>query len=204
MKKRNIQKEFSGKKSGFTLIEMMVALSIFSFSVLAVLVLLGTSISNVGYAEKKMTASYLAEEGIEFMRNMRDTFVLYDPDGAQKGWEKFNTSLNQCIFTNNNPNNPDKKCYFDNQGMFSSSTPIVYIDYSSCSVPPYNGICPIMHYDPNSGYGYTSGTATDYIRDVFVQEITPDEIRIFSTVHWKQKSADFSVTFSEDLFNWVQ
>ncbi len=178
---------------------MMVALSIFSFSVLAVLVLLGTSISNVGYAEKKMTASYLAEEGIEFMRNMRDTFVLYDPDGAQKGWEKFNTSLNQCIFTNNNPNNPDKKCYFDNQGMFSTSTSIIDIPYTPC-----NGSCQPMYYEPTNGYGYSSGTITDYRRDVFAEQITANETRVFSTVHWQQKSANFSVTFSEDLFNWVQ
>ncbi len=198
MKKRNIQKKFSGKKSGFTLIEMMVALSIFSFSVLAVLVLLGTSISNVGYAEKKMTASYLAEEGIEFMRNMRDTYVLYDSGGAQAGWTNFLTHIDPCIFDNTNPN---KKCYFDNEKMFSQSHSITTIPTPSCGT----GNCSPMNYMSTSGYGYDpSGTVTDYVREIKAEQITANEIRVFSTVHWQQKSADFSVTFSENLFEWVQ
>jgi hypothetical protein len=31
-----------------------------------------------------------------------------------------------------------------------------------------------------------------------------DEVRILSTVSWTQGSGSYSVTFSENLFNWVE
>ena len=65
------------KKNGFTLIETLVAVSIFTMSIMALLVVLTQGIANNNYAKKKILASYLAQEGIEYIRNMRDTYTLY-------------------------------------------------------------------------------------------------------------------------------
>lgn len=72
---------------GFTLVETLVAISIFTLSMVAVLSVLVTSISNTSYAKRKMVASYLAQEGIEYVRNMRDNYVLYPESG--KSWVSF-------------------------------------------------------------------------------------------------------------------
>ncbi|MDD5721147.1 MAG: hypothetical protein PHT16_01715 [Candidatus Pacebacteria bacterium] len=77
---------------GFTLVETLVSISIFTMSILGLMSILASGISDVNYAKQKMTAEYLAQEGIEYVRNMRDTDVLYDTDGAQVGWNKFITS----------------------------------------------------------------------------------------------------------------
>jgi len=74
---------------GFTLVETLVAISIFTMSILALLVILTQGIANTNYAKHKITASYLAQEGIEYARNVRDTLVLYNASSSQDGWNSF-------------------------------------------------------------------------------------------------------------------
>ena len=65
------------KGDGFTLVETLVAISIFTVSILGIMSVLASGISQTSYAKQKMIASYLAQEGIECIRNIRDTYVLY-------------------------------------------------------------------------------------------------------------------------------
>lgn len=74
---------------GFTLVETLVAISIFTMSILGLISILASGVSNINYAKQKIVAGYLAQEGIEYVRNMRDTDVLYNPSGAQAGWNIF-------------------------------------------------------------------------------------------------------------------
>lgn len=84
-------KKFRRINKGFTLVETLVAISIFTVSLLGIMSVLASGISNTSYAKQKMVASYLAQEGIEYVRNMRDTAVLYPPSGqtTQDMWDVF-------------------------------------------------------------------------------------------------------------------
>ncbi|OGI95347.1 hypothetical protein A2917_02160 [Candidatus Nomurabacteria bacterium RIFCSPLOWO2_01_FULL_42_17] len=82
-------KLFKKNNGGFTLVETLVALSIFTVSLLGIMSVLASGISNTNYSKQKIIAGYLAQEGIEYVRNLRDTAVLYDADGAQAGWSSF-------------------------------------------------------------------------------------------------------------------
>ena len=73
------------KGGGFTLVETLVAISIFSVSILGIMSVLASGISHANYAKQKMIALYLAQEGIEYVRNIRDSKVLFEKDG----WNKF-------------------------------------------------------------------------------------------------------------------
>jgi type II secretory pathway pseudopilin PulG len=103
-KKKNIKnsgftRTLSKRKcGGFTLIETLVAVSIFTLSIIALLVVLTQGIADNNYAKRKVIAGYLAQEGIEYMRNMRDTFVLFDPTDSQTGWNAFNTKVAGGVF----------------------------------------------------------------------------------------------------------
>jgi len=130
------------KSRGFTLVETLVAIAIFTASILAVMAVLANSISDTNYAKKKITAAYLAQEGIEYVRNMRDTFVLTN---NQTGWADFIA----------------------------------------------NDI-PYLATDPNF--------------DRLITKVleSPDEVKITSKVKWTQGSGTYDITFSENLYNWVE
>jgi Tfp pilus assembly protein PilV len=130
---------------GFTLVETLVSISIFTVSILGLLSILSQGISDTGYAKQKMIAAYLAQEGIEYVRNMRDTYVLYDSVDAQTGWNKF---------INANKNYP--------------------------SVTP------------------------NFTRTIQMTTLNSDEVTISSTVSWAQGSGNYNITFSENLFNWIE
>jgi len=161
---------------GFTLVETLVAISIFTVSILGMMAVLSGSISDTRFAKQKLTATYLAQEGIEYIRNMRDTLVLYDTDPsnpAQHGWDAFRTKMNSCRAGN--------ECGFDDL----SPGPTSHI--FSCS-------------GNNCGL---SGNYSGFVRKIWTEQ-GANEVKIFSETSWKQDSGDYKVTFSENLFNWIQ
>src|SRR3989338_9524652 len=196
MIKRYKIKKFRRINGGFTLVETLVAVSIFSVSVVNLMVVLGGGISNTNYAKQKMVSSYLAQEGIEYVRNLRDTYVLYDGSGAQNGWSQFMSKLTgaSCQLSNG--------CYFDDQGLNfgSNAQPMTAITMAACG-----SSCPALRYDRSTiKYGYASGVSTTYVRKIKITSISADETKVFSTVSWSTASSSFSITFSESVFNWAE
>jgi len=59
--------------SGFTLVESMIAVGLIVTGVVGVLTLVSRSIGFNGLAFNRLTAANLAQEGIEIVRNIRDT-----------------------------------------------------------------------------------------------------------------------------------
>jgi hypothetical protein len=110
--------------------------------------ILSQGITNTTDAKKRIMASYLAQEGIEYVRNMRDTDVLYDGAGAQHGWVTFKAA--------------------------------------------------------NKDYPITSSDFAGFARRISMATVSSDEVKISSTVSWTQGSGNYNITFSEDLFNWIQ
>ena len=184
---------------GFTLVETLVAVSIFSMSILALMSVLAGGISDIGYAKQKMIATHLAQEGIEYIRNMRDTFVLYDAS-SQVGWDAFNDKVAPT---------PTTLCASVN-GCYLSDTNIDYSNHSQpmalqMIVTACGSFCPEFLYDNATGkYGIGSGSSSGFIPRIRVAIVSPNEIKVFSTISWTQGSGLHSVTFSENLFNWVE
>ena len=141
------------KNGGFTLVETLVAIAIFTASILAVMAVLANSISDTNYAKKKMTAAYLAQEGIEYVRNKRDTNMLF----SVNGWEEFKSS-------------------------FALSSPGLFY--------------PIP----------TDSDFSDFKRTINADTTSfgNDEVKITSKVEWTQGSGIYNITFSENLFNWIE
>lgn len=192
-----MKKNFQQKNKAFTLVETLIAISIFTVSILSLLVVLSQSISRTNYAKTKVVASFLAEEGVEYIRNMRDTYVLYSAT-TQAGWDAFNSKLttNSCEAADG--------CYFNADNLIYSDTtqPMIDIIFSACS----SATCPngILLYDPATGkYGF-SGVSSGYSRKITVNIISANETEVFSTVYWTQGSGTYNIVFSESLFNWVE
>ena len=197
---------FKNKNQGFTLVETLVAISIFTISILALLAVLTQGVTSTYYARQKIVASYLAQEGIEYMRNMRDTFVLYDitlPNPAQHGWDAFNSKIAPspgalCASENG--------CYFDDRNVIFNKTamPITDLILTACtSSTCANGA---LNYNSATGrYNYdVSGVNSGFTRQIKITQISLNETKISSTVYWTQGSGAYSISFSESLYNWIE
>jgi len=185
------------KNKGFTLVETLIALAIFSVSILGLMTVLSQGISDTTYAKRKNIATYLAQEGIEYMRNIRDTYVLYSEDGSI-GWDAFKTKLisspAKCHL--------DNGCYFDDQDLNYDNQvqPIAGIYMIECGAT-----CASLLYDSNTGqYNYVTGDNSGFVRKIQVDLISGDELGISSTVSWTQGSGTYQITFYENLFRWVE
>ena len=171
---------------GFTLVETLVAISIFTISILAIMSVLGKGMSDTNYAKKQMTATYLAQEGIEYIRNMRDTFVLSNTNSAN-GWNDFLNKISSCSL--------GIVCGFNST--------VSYIDPGSIFLCTDMSLCKL--YLENGNYSINStGTDSGFIRTISLVAISNDEIKINSTVSWQQGSGNYNVSFSENLYNWIE
>ena len=109
------------KNKAFTLVETLVAISIFTVSLLGIMSVLASSISSTNYAKQKMTATYLAQEGIEYVRNMRDTDVLASVNNHPAGWTVFKLALPL-------PSNTPSDIFYPTTSGFSSFTRTITAD----------------------------------------------------------------------------
>ena len=73
---------------GFSLVEVLIAISIFTMTIVTMMSVLSSGITDTTYAKQKIIASYLAQEGIEYVRNIRDNDVLYT-GATGKNWNTF-------------------------------------------------------------------------------------------------------------------
>jgi type II secretory pathway pseudopilin PulG len=71
-------------KKTFTLIETIVAISILTIGILGISFLISSQISSTHFSKNKLIAAYLAQEGIEIVRNIRDTNWLNG-----RNWDEF-------------------------------------------------------------------------------------------------------------------
>lgn len=189
---------------GFTLVETLVGISIFTGAIISMLSFAGGSIGDTNYSKNKLVATFLAQEGVEYIKNLRDTYVLFETDG----WTLFRAQLSLCESGNG--------CYFNSAG----------VSYTSPSIQPMKDLsvlacaaeCPILYYD-NSGtitttkYNYdTNGVPTNFIRKIQITNINNvanaigenKEILVTSTVYWKKGNQVYNVSFSNYLKNWAE
>lgn len=182
---------------GFTLTETLVAASIFTLAILALFSNISKGISDTNLVKSRIIGAYLAQEGIEYMRNLRDTYVLYDAGGASTGWTTFNSRLTSASCNGVNG------CYFDDQNVnyADTSQPLIDMTLNACG-----GTCPILLYNASSGkYNYVSGGSnTVFRRKVTISQPNGNETIITVNVSWTYKSVSGSVTFSEKLYKWVE
>ena len=72
------------KRRGFTLLEVVIVGSIFTIGILGVLGVISQSLSFSSLTSERLIASYLAQEGVEIVQNIRDTNFI---EGAPTAWD---------------------------------------------------------------------------------------------------------------------
>jgi len=172
--------------SGFTLVETLVAISIFSLSILGLISVLSQGIADINYAKQRMVGEYLAQEGIEYVRNIRDTYTIYHPQSGQDGWDDFKAKLAPCVGVT---------CGVDPLLPGSDAGSVFQCPPENCDLFLNNGAYNISIY---------GGANTGFRRRMQIVETTADEMEVYVSVNWAQGSGNKEVKFYETLFNWMQ
>jgi len=181
--------------NGFTLIETMVAVTILSLSIAGPLFTADRAIVAAKTARDQLTAVYLAQEGIEYVRSMRDDAFLaaYQAGGADistAAWTNFISggsaaSLTQCR---------GSECMLDPAlGMGTGS---------GLSLQPCSGAACTPLYLSNGIYTQQQiGVVTPFTRTI-QGFLTPTGGRIVSTVSWNYHNTPYSVIITDNLTPW--
>lgn len=134
------KKKFS---RGFSLIETLVAITVLVFGIVGPLTLAQMSLRSFPQIRDRIVAEYLAAEGMDTVRNMRDTALIQDPDS---GLPNFNVP--GCVSITG--------CYVDATNI-------------DPAFQPCTGRCPKIKYDNSAGnYNYSTGADTVFIRRIIV------------------------------------
>ncbi len=179
---------------GFTLVETLVAVSILSLSILAGFTAVQSSLRNSGLSKDQVTAFFLAQEAIEFIKNIRDENALTNLGGTPTNW------LNRLAEDASDP------CWFGNvcrvdpyQYAISSASAIAF-----CGTTV--GSCPVLNQSISGStiglFGYTAGwIATRFKREIQFQSISSDQVYITVTITWNMGAIPQTFQVRQLLFN---
>lgn len=166
-------------KKGFTLLEVILAIFILTLATGGSSILVRQTIQSVSIVQSKLTASYLAQEGIEIVRNIRDSNWLEQrvdnvswKEGLIQGeWEAdyTTTSFNE-----------------DCEDNYNCRT------YGNYLRLPVNG----------GFYNYTLGNETIFKRKIAILDQDIDKIMVAVEVSWQEREIPYKVEVVEYLYNW--
>lgn len=164
-------------RSGFTLIETFVAITVLLVSLAGPLTLAAQALRSAYFARDEITAYYLAQEGLEYARAVRDQNYLASP---QSPWLN---GIADCV---------SATCQIDFPNF----------SHTICA----QGVCQPLSFDPATGLFQTkTGTASIYTRALTIVPVAnnSDEVKVSVTMTWFSGGINRTFTLSEHLFNWI-
>lgn len=179
----------SSKSYGFTLIESLVAIAILSIAVAGPLVTASRALVATEIAQDQFTASYLAQEGIEYVRALRDKEFLLTRN-TNTAWANFKSGIEGICRS-------PASCTLD---------PTLPMGYGAGNaVQSYVGNAPL--YLNGSNFVYTQqqtqpNIATKFTRIIQVSPASANDERATSTVTWSFHGNSYNVTSVDNLTSW--
>lgn len=189
----NFKKDNIDTKSGFTLVETMFAVVILTFTIVALMTVVSSSLFAARYARDEITVNYLLQEVIDDIRNDRDTTVFLAPDGT---WAAFLAKYSSC-------SDVSRGCYFDvltNTAITqcpSGGCPNLYYNSNATTTPYY------VNYDGTPSH-FIGMAKTNFKRKITVTTSSADEIDVTVTVAWTNGGMALTRSLSTSFLKWQQ
>lgn len=163
------------KTKGFTLLEGIVAIFLITLGIGGAYTLISQIISSVAISSQKLIAAYLAQEGIEVVRNIRDTNLL-EGDTWDEG---LNTA--EC----------QSGCEAD----------YTFANQTDPFLPAF-GAGRFLNIGGNGFYSYSAGTSTIFKRKITITKPQDDILEIRVQISWQERGRSHQLTAQENLYNW--
>ena len=166
------------KAAGFTLIEMIITISILSFGVMLVYQAFFWLVSSSYIISNRFTAAYLAQEGVEIIRNLRDNNFITISQNPLFQWNaEFSTCSDGCMAD--------------------------YKTQTASLLVPYDGS--FLGLNGDGLYDHDVGsTPTIFKREITISPVsgTDDVLYVDVLVTWSYNSQSYSFNTAEYLYNW--
>lgn len=157
----------------FTLIETLVAISVLLVSLVGPLSIAAKALQSAYYARDEVTASYLAQEGIEYVRALRDQNYL--------NGQPWLTGISDCIGVACAVDFPNFTHTLCTNGV---CTPLL--------ISPTTGL-----------YNVQSGSASPYTRTLTLTQVSPTEVKIDVTITWMSAAISRQIRLTEFISDWL-
>ncbi len=185
------------KQRGFTILETLVAISILLISIVGPLTVAEKGLTAAASSQDQLMASYLGQDLLEYVRDVRDNFILAN----SSSWLAGSVNLSSCIVANSH-------CDFDTE-VQNASAP----SFATCTVSA--NLCTLYLKTVGSGSYYTpdstsGGTATRFSRAFTITPVnesspgnpaTAQSAILTVTVSWKTGGISNQVVLQDILFN---
>ncbi len=159
-------------ESGFTLIEVISAIFVFTLGILAIMVLIDQSIAFSDQVKSKLIGAYLAQEGIEIVRNIRDSNWI----AKAPSWD---SGLSAGL-----------------------SAKDYEADYQSLALSNYTGSYLNIDSNGFYSYSVGTSTKFKRKITISDKTSNPPRMRITSQVSWEIRGKSYNIEVVEYLYNW--
>ena len=176
------------KSNGFTVLESMFAIFILSLAIGGTFTNIQQGLSQAILAKDEIRAYYLAQEGIEIIRNKRDVNqIAFIKNGSANGWM-------YGIAESGNP------CQFGNVCRVSAEVTNFPLQYCGNTW----GTCPNLNFNETTGlYTYDPAISTNFKREIMLEQISATEVMLTVRVTWSKGLISKEIKAKTHLFNWV-
>jgi prepilin-type N-terminal cleavage/methylation domain-containing protein len=205
--KNNIETE-----RGFTMVETLVAIFILLISITGPMVFSQNGLRAAFQSRDQITAFYLAQDVIEFVKNRRDHNIL-EPGAVGGSWLD---GLEDCMVSDPNNYNPDTEygCTIN-----TTDTDSDYVsDVEACLSPGGEPGCLGVAEDGSEdnklrintdGFFTNDGSAGEtsiFARNIYIREVVPNqEAEVVVKIRWTSQDTIGvrDITVVEYIYNWA-
>jgi Tfp pilus assembly protein PilV len=168
----------------FTLVETLVAISILMIAITGPLYSIHKALMTTYVARDELVATGLAQEGVEYVRNIRDGNYIYNLQnpGTPQSWLY---GLDNC--------RSGKTCVVDATG----NTPITTCTGTCSALTLSTGSVPV--------YSQAPGQASRFTRSVTITDVPGSTTEVIVTVNvsWITNGTTYSTNVVEHLNSWL-
>ena len=169
---------FKKSVAGFTLVEVLAAIFLIIVGLVGISIAIQQLFPAIKIASYQLTAAYLTQEGVEIVRNIRDTNWLKTQEWNTNLFDTCCGGAGVCGC-----------CQVDYDDSFLTSCP--------------GGVGDYLRID-GGFYNLSSGTSTPFRREIRIASTTADGGRteVEVSVSWQVGGKNYQASTTEYLYNW--